>query len=151
MGRLRIAGIIACAGAVMAAATYLLAPALFAPRGTGPDGGRLVASQRPPPIALPRRPETDAEAARFLAQATFGPTLADISYLRQAGYERWLDEQFRMPPSYQVPYLETLGDDAVWELHQGARLELGIRLATQAHRAGRVAIERLHMLGEAAI
>ena len=124
MGRLRIAGIVVCVGAVMAAATYLMAPALFAPRGAGSGSGRLVASQRlTPPIALPRRPETDAEAARFLAQATFGPTLADIAYLRQVGYEAWLNEQFRMPPSYQVPYLEALGDDAVWDLHQGARME----------------------------
>ena len=50
-------------------------------------------------------PQSDAEAARFLAQATFGPTLADIAHLRQVGYRAWLDEQFAAPVSTQVPYL----------------------------------------------
>ena len=42
-------------------------------------------------------PATDAEAARFLAQATFGPTSADIVHLRVVGYEGWLEEQFARP------------------------------------------------------
>ncbi len=50
-------------------------------------------------------PENDAAAARFLAQATFGPTLAQIARLRQIGYPAWLDEQFAAPVSTQVPYL----------------------------------------------
>lgn len=50
-------------------------------------------------------PESDADAARFLAQATFGPTLAQITRLRQIGYSAWLDEQFAAPVSTQVPYL----------------------------------------------
>ena len=51
-------------------------------------------------------PFTDAEAARFLAQATYGPTLTDIAHLRQVGYEAWFDEQFAAPPSYQQPFLD---------------------------------------------
>jgi uncharacterized protein (DUF1800 family) len=50
-------------------------------------------------------PKTDADAARFLAQATFGPTAADIAHLRQVGYRGWLDEQFTAPTSTEVPYL----------------------------------------------
>ena len=50
-------------------------------------------------------PFNDADAARFLAQATFGPTAADIAYLRALGYEGWLDLQFAAPASTQVQYL----------------------------------------------
>jgi hypothetical protein len=55
---------------------------------------------------VPAFPQNDAEAARFLTQATFGPTLTDIARLRQIGYAAWLDEQFALPPSHQVPYLD---------------------------------------------
>ena len=51
-------------------------------------------------------PGDDAEAARFLAQATFGPTTAAIAHLRDIGYDAWLDEQFAAPASTQVPYLD---------------------------------------------
>src|SRR5262249_30777016 len=36
---------------------------------------------------------TDADAARFLAQTTFGPTSDDIRHLRTLGYRNWLAEQ----------------------------------------------------------
>jgi uncharacterized protein (DUF1800 family) len=39
------------------------------------------------------------EATRFLTQATFGPTPADVSHLMQVGFETWLDEQFAAPMS----------------------------------------------------
>ncbi len=51
-------------------------------------------------------PFADAAAARFLAQATFGPTLDGIAHLRAIGYRAWLDEQFAQPRSTQVPYLD---------------------------------------------
>jgi uncharacterized protein (DUF1800 family) len=51
-------------------------------------------------------PATDADAARFLAQATFGATAQDIVHLRVVGYEGWLEEQFAATPSRQVPYLD---------------------------------------------
>ena len=50
-------------------------------------------------------PFTDADAARFLAQATFGPTTADIANVRSLGYQGWLTQQFAAPASLQVPYL----------------------------------------------
>lgn len=49
-------------------------------------------------------PYTDAEAARFLAQATFGPTDADIARLRSLRYSAWLNEQFAATPSSQLAY-----------------------------------------------
>jgi len=39
------------------------------------------------------------DATRFLTQATFGPTPADVSHLMQVGFEAWLDEQFAAPMS----------------------------------------------------
>jgi len=40
---------------------------------------------------------TDAEAARFLTQATYGPNMAAVAELRQIGYRNWLDRQFAQP------------------------------------------------------
>lgn len=50
-------------------------------------------------------PHSDAEAARFLTQASFGATLDDIHALRRLGYVAWLDAQFAAAPSLQVPFL----------------------------------------------
>lgn len=49
---------------------------------------------------------SDGDAARFLAQSTFGPTAADIAHVRLIGYDGWLDEQFAASPSTQTQYLD---------------------------------------------
>jgi hypothetical protein len=52
-------------------------------------------------------PFNDADAARFLAQATFGPNDADIADLRTRGYAGWLDRQMdavQTTPSSQLAY-----------------------------------------------
>lgn len=46
----------------------------------------------------PARP-TAGQASRFLAQATFGPTPADIEAVVREGYAPWLDAQLAMPLS----------------------------------------------------
>lgn len=51
-------------------------------------------------------PYSDAEAARFLTQATFGPTMAEIRRLRSMGYNAWLNEQTNLSQSFHQPYLE---------------------------------------------
>ncbi|MEM9305051.1 MAG: hypothetical protein AAGE01_23275, partial [Pseudomonadota bacterium] len=38
-------------------------------------------------------PLTEFEAARFLTQATFGPTVEEIERLQAMGIDAWLDEQ----------------------------------------------------------
>lgn len=38
-------------------------------------------------------PANDNEAARFLTQATFGPTAAEIAKVRAIGYSAWIDQQ----------------------------------------------------------
>jgi len=49
-------------------------------------------------------PATTGDAARFLAQATFGPTDVDIARLRTLTYQGWLNEQFSAPPSLHLNY-----------------------------------------------
>jgi len=51
-------------------------------------------------------PFTDSDAARFLAQATFGPTDTDIAHLRSLGYQAWLTEQFGAAKTLQMDYLD---------------------------------------------
>lgn len=51
-------------------------------------------------------PYSDAQAARFLTQATFGPSMAEIARLRAIGYNAWLAEQYGLPASHHRPYLE---------------------------------------------
>jgi uncharacterized protein (DUF1800 family) len=67
-------------------------------------------------------PFNDSDAARFLTQATFGPTDADIAHLRSlvapnngAGYQAWLNEQYVAPESLMTTYhnwvANTLGEN----------------------------------------
>ena len=53
------------------------------------------------------------EAARFLTQASFGPTLGEINRLSLIGYNAWLTEQFAAPTSPQLPFLDQLIAQAV--------------------------------------
>jgi len=48
---------------------------------------------------------TDAGASRFLSQATFGPTQAEITRVESMGYSAWIDDQFTRPASHQLPYV----------------------------------------------
>ena len=64
-------------------------------------------------------PVTEAEAFRFLSQATFGPTRADIDALiamgdsntgaPNAAYRRWVNQQLAMPPSLVLPLVQQAG------------------------------------------
>jgi len=57
----------------------------------------------PPPDDTPLVPDTftgpanDADAVRFLEQATWGPTAADIAHVKLVGFRAYLDEQFAAP------------------------------------------------------
>lgn len=73
---------VACATAVLAACG-----------GGGSDGvgdGAAVSS-------TPGASASAAQASRFLSQAAFGATEADIAYVESVGYEAWLEEQFTAP------------------------------------------------------
>jgi uncharacterized protein (DUF1800 family) len=65
----------------------------------------------PPPPVGTDKPATRNEAARFLAQATFGPTDADISRLMALGYSAWINEQFATPANgTHLGFFNTLND-----------------------------------------
>lgn len=51
-------------------------------------------------------PTSDAKAARFLTQATFGPTPAAVADVRQRGFEAWIEEQRALPPTLHRPVTE---------------------------------------------
>jgi uncharacterized protein (DUF1800 family) len=57
--------------------------------------------------AVADAPAGDAEAARFLTMATFGPTPAEIAHLRAVGYTQWFAQQLAMPATLQRPYVES--------------------------------------------
>ena len=69
-------------------------------------------------------PFNNSDASRFLAQATFGPTDADIQTLRSRGYVNWINDQFAATPTYQLNYLnwieQSLGEEAGEENRQEA-------------------------------
>lgn len=82
--------------------------------GGGPpdDPGSVAtpAPQTPPPadpVATPN-PYTDpafaagSDAVRFLEQATWGPTRAELTRLRGMGHRAWLNDQFSQPVAYPL-------------------------------------------------
>src|SRR5690606_20411074 len=73
------------------------------------------------------RPGSDAEAARFLNQATFGATAVGIRHLRSIGIEAWIAQQAQIAPTLSRPFLEAL---AVSENNAGTNL-------SQSHRIHR--------------
>ena len=57
-------------------------------------------------VAAGGLPASDADAARFLTQATFGMnSLSDITHLRAVGLQAWLDQQFATPAASHVDYV----------------------------------------------
>ncbi|MDR7332182.1 DUF1800 domain-containing protein [Roseateles asaccharophilus] len=83
-------------------AAALAAAALLSACGGGGGGGEAgpgAGPAAPPPPPPAPAPPSDAEAARFLAQAGFAATSADIATVKASGYAAWLDAQFAMPVS----------------------------------------------------
>jgi len=94
--------IVAMAGcARLVAVSTVLAAGLAGCGGGGEQGGG--AGPAPPGGGAPL---SDAEAARFLTQATFGATDADINALKSLGYARWVDMQVTLASSSHQAYLD---------------------------------------------
>jgi len=51
-------------------------------------------------------PASRNDAARFLTQASFGPTTADVDRVMAIGYGSWIDEQFARPRTSHRTYWE---------------------------------------------
>ena len=52
-------------------------------------------------------PPSRSEAARFLTQASFGPTPAEIDRVMALGYRGWIEDQFARPASSHRAFWET--------------------------------------------
>ncbi len=67
--------------------------------------------QQPPQQQPTGSTPTRSEAARFLAQATYGPTEASINELARSNYTAWLTEQFNRPQLPHRTHVARRGDD----------------------------------------
>lgn len=70
--------------------------------GNGGGSSPAPAPAPPPSSAAP----TADEAARFLTQASFGPNDAEIAKVQAIGYSAWIDEQFGLPATPHLPYVQ---------------------------------------------
>ena len=57
----------------------------------------------PPPPAWADDSSDPNAAARFLTQATFGPSPADIASVQSLGYSHWISNQFALPSTHHLP------------------------------------------------
>ncbi|MDB5677182.1 DUF1800 family protein, partial [Sphingomonas bacterium] len=62
--------------------------------GEGGSGGGTSVTPTPPPVVV--IPPSDAQASRFLGQATMGATRATIDATIARGFDGWLTDQFAM-------------------------------------------------------
>jgi uncharacterized protein (DUF1800 family) len=81
--------------------------------GCGGGGSSNSGGGTPPPPPPPPPPAaiTDADAARFLTQATFGPTRAEIAKVKQLGYAKWIDAQLdpaQTPTTLVLPHIQQI-------------------------------------------
>src|SRR6185436_12055316 len=76
--------------------------------GGPPDDAGAVATPAPvtpPPADSPLVPDTytgvasDADTVRFLEQASWGPTSAEVTRVKAIGFRAYLNEQFSLPPT----------------------------------------------------
>lgn len=61
---------------------------------------------------------SDADAARFLCQASFGPTDAGIARVKAIGFSAWIDEQLALPATSHLENMDRIAR------YQGARSQL---------------------------
>ena len=76
---------------------------------TGTFGITAGSQTAPPAPAYPswsdQHASNDAANSRFLTQATFGPSPSDMTYVKNNGYRAWIDNQFALSPTKNVPYI----------------------------------------------
>jgi hypothetical protein len=60
-------------------------------------------TQPPPPPAWTDDHTSSNAAARFLIQATFGPSPGDIAAVQTMGYSNWINYQFSLPATHHLP------------------------------------------------
>jgi uncharacterized protein (DUF1800 family) len=70
--------------------------------------GSTTFTPPPPPPPLPSGPPSAADAARFLTQATYGPTTTAIATVQSQGYAAWIDAQLNRPLASHLAYVDAL-------------------------------------------
>ena len=104
--------------------------------GSGNSSGAAVADTAAPVAALPpltplpsAQQPSMTDAARFLAQASFGPrSTGDIDNVKQGGYDAWINQQYGVAAASHVDYLtfqsqftsdgkatEEMSYEAIWQ------------------------------------
>jgi uncharacterized protein (DUF1800 family) len=100
-------------------------------------GGQTGPTPTPPP-PLPSGTPTVADAGRFLSQSTFGATEALISQVQSQGFDNFLNQQFAVPMSSHLAFVDTSGvnpptitqtNDAWWTYAVSAPDQLRQRVA----------------------
>lgn len=66
------------------------------------SGGTATATIVGPPNPGTGQGTVNLSAGRFLEQAAFGPTPADLAHVQQIGFDAWLTEQFNTPETQIV-------------------------------------------------
>ncbi len=85
-----------------------------------PSSGGGAATPATPAAPVVEKPATRLDAARFLTQATFGPTEVDIDRVMAIGYGPWIDEQLALPAVSHRAHWQTR-DAAIAAATPGAR------------------------------
>lgn len=96
-------------------------------------------------------PYSDAEAARFLTQASFGPSPHEISRLREMGYNAWLAEQAALPASHHRPYLEAIeatGENVYQNIRQEIWWQYGVNAPDQLRQRIAFALSELLVISD---
>lgn len=75
----------------------------------GPAIYLLLLDDSNPNALAPSTAESPADAARFLMQATFGPSYSEIMQLNGDKFDSWLQSQFSSPQTSMVEYSENSG------------------------------------------
>ena len=70
------------------------------------DGTQVFTPPPAPPAWTDDHANSNA-AARFLIQATFGPSPSDIAAVQSLGYSGWINNQFSLPASHHLPVVLT--------------------------------------------
>lgn len=103
----------------LALASVLALSGLLVACGGGGGGGSTDSATSAPrqsmTLSAGMMPSSDADAYRFLTQATFGPTSDDVARVKAIGYDNWIDEQFGM--QLQTSHLQMVKSTAA--LHTG--------------------------------
>ncbi len=86
---------------------------------SGGGGGPAPA----PPVVL--KPQSDAEAARFVLQTSIAASTSEIAAVRSDGYEPWLDRQMNVGASSAVDWMASRGFSRVDDNRYYDRREIG--------------------------